>query len=55
MKRLIPGNTSAAIGGIFDDEANKVLTDANEIAGVLTKYWQTMFDAKEVDLKLLET
>jgi len=55
MKRLIPGNTSSSIAGVWDESSKQVLTEASDIANILNEYWQKVFNAKPVDKDLLET
>lgn len=54
MKRLVPGSTTASIGGVQDETNTDILTEAEDIAHMLSKHWQAVFDRKEIDRPLLE-
>eukprot|EP00973_Karenia_brevis_P057342 7976351-Karenia_brevis.AAC.1 len=53
MKRLVPG-TCCNIGGILDEDSGDVKTKAEEMAQILTEYWQSIFRKKAIDREMLD-
>ena len=54
MRQLVPGSTTAAIGGILVEPSGEVFTDPADMGEQLTNYWQTVFSEKQINRDFLD-